>query len=295
MISAFGTLGPVLQGLFEEIREVENLDEDAALAKVRVRLQRFYEAYRSDNEFRLDYTDPWARFAYLYLYTGAHANLFAKALMELEYLDDEVLERIDYEGMPLSICAFGGGPGSELIGAAKYLAAHEINVPVRFLLVDKVPYWGESWETLAESLRREGLNVISRTFVPLDFTDADSFYQFYSAFKKYWLFVFNYAVSETYEKAEQIGKFVHWLARNTEKISPLFVFIDRNQQEVVDAIHQIIHLGGLTIQRHLFDTRGRLPLDEQKDLLGDWLERLDWRPKLKWNAYMCWATTAKKE
>lgn len=54
------------------------------------------------------------------------------------------------------MCAVGGGPGTELLGLAKYLL-RKPGFPKRiaFTLLDSVPQWAETWQQLADAVEEE--------------------------------------------------------------------------------------------------------------------------------------------
>ena len=54
-------------------------------------------------------------------------------------------------------CSVGGGPGTELLGLAKYFLERPINLPrkITFTVLDNVAQWSETWGRLAEAVDAE--------------------------------------------------------------------------------------------------------------------------------------------
>ena len=77
------------------------------------------EEWFSNREPNLNYQNPLCRLAYLYGVAPATASIVEEAFAqdsELKAYFDKVLKD---RGNSVSICAFGGGPGTELLGICK--------------------------------------------------------------------------------------------------------------------------------------------------------------------------------
>ena len=99
--------------------------------------------------------------AYLYIVAAANANTFKKVLTSDDDLRNYSL-RTANERAELKICALGAGPGTELLGLAKFFHEQQLglNVSVDFHLLDKVKEWANSWY----SIRDEVLNAYRATY-----------------------------------------------------------------------------------------------------------------------------------
>src|SRR3569833_3534769 len=62
----------------------------------------------------IDYSNAATQFAYLYTYTPANADLIYRTLTQAREVTAPALDR-----QTVRISAFGGGPGSELLGCYK--------------------------------------------------------------------------------------------------------------------------------------------------------------------------------
>ena len=163
------------------------------------------EHKRDEPEIRYD--DPLCRLGYLYTHAAANATLFEKVLGH----SDELRGKIDGASQEaLNVCSLGGGPGTELLGLAKYLLSFTDIAPPRkisFTVIDNVLEWAETWRRLADavedefrsSLGQDGIEppVIAPMFLPLNVLEASSYRNFGYQFKNADMVVFNYLFSET--------------------------------------------------------------------------------------------------
>src|SRR5690606_25196920 len=106
------------------------------------------------DEPAIDYDDALCRLGYLYRHAPANATLFEQVLLGSGELRGKIR---DAAHNVLRIFAIGGGPGTELLGLAKYLLRRQRSIPrkIRFTVLDNVPHWGETWEQLAEAVEDE--------------------------------------------------------------------------------------------------------------------------------------------
>ena len=157
-------------------------------------------------EPQIQYEEPLCRLGYLYMHGAAHATLFEKAIQNSTVL------RLKIENASqgvLKICSMGGGPGTELMGLAKYLVKKSILTPPRkisFTVIDNVYAWADTWTQLAEategelrsSLNRNGMGwpVVSDKFLPYDAFDSSSYRLHSVQFRDLDVMVFNYLFSE---------------------------------------------------------------------------------------------------
>jgi hypothetical protein len=229
----------------------------------------------------------------------AHANLIDNAFYKFPALEQFVVNQIRDVG-ELQVCSFGGGPGSELLGFVKFIERRRQNTSpiwLNFALIDKVCAWDESWQKLIDGLKstfrehydsREQWPVaIERSFLSLDLTRIQDFQQFPVRFKDIQIYVLNYVISEIMSYAETFTLVLAHIVKLASE-GAFFLFIDRNQREVVSVIRQIITSTGLrcigTAMEQSFMDR-----DEQKADLGRWYHLFDRSPKVTWDAFFALA------
>ena len=106
------------------------------LSKIREHVEHTRTEHFND-EPSIDYNDPLCRLGYLYRHVPAQATLFDHVLS----IADEVWPKsTEADQHVLRVCAAGGGPGTELLGIAKYLLhrPHKMPRKIEFTVLDNV-------------------------------------------------------------------------------------------------------------------------------------------------------------
>jgi Putative SAM-dependent methyltransferase len=221
------------------------------LAQIRAHIDNTAKEHRQD-EPEIEYGDPLCRLGYLYRHATANATLFRRVLRDSDSLKAKVRAA---KRKTLSICSVGGGPGTELLGLAKYFLEWPIDLPrkIKFTVLDNVAQWSETWGRLAEAVDAklqealEGSDEESPTiadhFIEFDALDKNSYKNFQYQFVKTDIVIFNYLFSENKARLSDAKRAITHLA----KIAPagcVFVVIDRRERggkftdDVVDAFYK---------------------------------------------------------
>lgn len=185
----------------------------------------------------IPYDNPLCRLAYLYKHVPANACLFERSLRSLDSAKEVVKSR---KSSRLRICAVGGGPGSELLGLAKYFIKRAgAGAPSRldFVLLDAVPEWSETWSMLAEEVEAQMAKaaedewtppVVSPQFLPMNVVDKKSYSGMAWRFENIDLVVFNYLISENLSHLPKVEGMLRELA-SCSSDDAVFMFIDRRE------------------------------------------------------------------
>lgn len=231
----------------------------------------------------------------MYSYVAANANLCEIAIRLSDDLVELIKTRCEDEG-ELKVCAFGGGPGTELLALTKYLTVRRKKGPqvaLSFLLVDNVPEWVETWSQLEAQVRKFlkdnfgkipswPLNI-NKAFMPFDMTDLKKFGNVKQLFGQD-LYIFNYVVSEIYgaEEIESLQEVVQAMADSAATGSK-FLIVDRRQNPIINRATELLENSGLSVDEATPNISNMDP-DEQHSDLGDQLiaER---SPRVTWNAF----------
>ncbi len=294
-INFFQTLNAVLTQGISNICNVYRISETDAVERARHYLADNTMQYYSDNT-RLQYNDPLCRIAYLYAYVGAHANLTDNAFYKFPDLRQFVINQIHSSG-ELHVCSFGGGPGSELLGFVKFIQRvrdEDDTIDIHFTLIDQIPEWDETWQALVNGLqetfkstygpsRRHWPIVVHRSFLPLDLTQVRDFQSFPSRFNEVQLYVLNHTISELLVRRNEFKEVFNYVVARAST-GAYFLFIDRNQNEVVDFARELATHDELEFQGIEFE-QTNMDLDEQKQDLGNWYILMERSPKITWNAF----------
>ena len=301
-VNFFRTIKSTLDQTLDEYCQIEGITRARALIDAKRHLVENQRAYFTPGT-KLDYSQPFRRIAYIFAYVAAHANLTDRSFERFVHLKDLVDERLT-SGDTLKICALGGGPGSELLGLAKYAErkARGRWIDIDFMLVDYIREWDETWNALQEDItrqfqseygprRRDWPLMVSHHFAPLDLLDYRSFRNQPTRFRNIDLFISNFVVSELIDQAP-LNALIDTYALLSERSrgDVLFLFIDRKETRVLDAIDEIIESSNLCQTEPPIELETYIDLDERKSDLGDWLVHLRWSPKLKLSAKLILAT-----
>ncbi len=241
----FKLIKAALDASFGPICRHMNIPVEQAPQAVNNHLREMNKEWFQYDPANIDYGDPLCRFAYLFAHTASNANLCEIAIRESPDVCRLIEERAaDGE---LKVCAFGGGPGTELLALAKHLWKTRPNGPhvqVTFHLLDRVNEWLESWQALDAEIKtilkgkygpfpKHPFSTCGY-FVTNDMTKPHQYVNLPVLFSQD-LFFFNYAVSEI------TGGNANYLATNTQfldlvtsavracKPGSKFIITDRDQ------------------------------------------------------------------
>jgi hypothetical protein len=222
------------------------------------------------------------------------------ALCKFKDLQQVVLSCLNSD-WTLNICSLGGGPGSELLGLAKYAErlANGKHLEVEFTIVDQFKEWDESWNCLKNNIElgfveqygrcRSTWPVrISHSFLPLKLCDPAGLQHFPIRFAREDVFVLNFVVSEMRANPAPLREFVRLLSERTEDAA-YFLFIDRQEPGIPFLVEKIIEDANLVVIDEL-EQDCVMDYDEQKTALGRWRSDLDREPKLQMKAFYRLAT-----
>jgi hypothetical protein len=259
------------------------------LAQIREHIDKTAREHWKD-EPKINYDDPLCRLGYLYRHATANATLFEQVLLG----SGEVRQKIrEADKGTLRLCSVGGGPGTELLGLAKYLLRrpHALPRKIMFTVMDNIPHWGETWGPLAEaaegelrtSLAGHGVEppTIAPMFLPLDVLNSDSYKGYAFQFSNVNIIIFNYLFSENKGRLADAKDAITHLAQ----VAPggaVFVVIDRleNNPKFKDEVVALFSsVFGPGIALHTFN--GTLDSDEQTSDMGAMLTEVLGVPRVK--------------
>lgn len=238
----------------------------------------------------IKYEEPLCRLGYLYRHATANATLFELVLRESGELRSIIRKATDQR---LNLCAVGGGPGTELLGLAKYLLRRPgFPKKITFTLLDNVPQWAETWQQLADAVELElqlateeaGSKTcpsIVPAFLPLDVLKAESYKSYAYQFSAAQVIVFNYLFSENKTRLAEAKGAVERLHAMAPK-GCVFVVIDRleNNRTFSDGVVALFQdLFTKEISVHQFG--GTLDGDEQTKDMGELFYTTLGHPRVK--------------
>jgi hypothetical protein len=152
----FETIKAALDASFTGICRHRNLKRQEAYEVINQHLATMSKEWFSGETPNIVYEDPLCRFAYLYCHTAANANLCEVAIRSSTDLDNFIDTKMSNEE-ELRVCAFGGGPGTELLALSKHLLREPRggHARITFTLLDRVGEWSETWTALEAQINAE--------------------------------------------------------------------------------------------------------------------------------------------
>ena len=287
----FKTVKAALDASFDGICRHTKIRAEDAYDLIRKHLATMSREWFTGETPNIVYSDPLCRFAYLYCHTAANANLCEVAIRQSPEVCDFIEEKLTREG-EISVCAFGGGPGTELLALSKHLLGTRRQDPharISFTLLDRVPEWAETWNALETEINRllkERYGAfprhpfsICKTFVPFDMTEGGSYCNL-SHLLKQDLHVMNYVVSEVFGDRQRFQDLVKAAAASSIGGSK-FLIIDRDQDRVIGDATRILRDAGLEVSQ-VRKNCSNMDCDEQSEVLKPYISKINRRPRVQW-------------
>ncbi|NDC79199.1 MAG: hypothetical protein EBZ67_15210 [Chitinophagia bacterium] len=287
----FEVIKAALDALVDGICRHRSLSRQQAMRMAAAHLQTMSAEWFSGDKPNIVYGDPLCRFAYLYCHTGVNANLCEVSIRDSAQVADLIERRLDDAG-ELKVCAFGGGPGTELLALSKHLCNTRRGRPqgdINFTLLDLVPEWAESWNALESNIkeclrdqfgeRRNWPFTISKTFQPYDMTRIEQYANLGQLFR-HDLYVLNYVLSEIFTDQDAFARLVARMAQEAPA-GAMFLIVDRDQPRVVAWARELLAAAGLN-EVQFTQTNSNMDLDERRTTLMEYEREINHRPRLTW-------------
>lgn len=236
----------------------------------------------------IDYDEPLCRIGYLYVHAGVNATLFERTINQSKDLSSFINRR---SNSSLSICAVGGGPGTELLGLTKYFLLQGcLPAELEFTILDSVPHWSETWGQLADVCQsllfdRFGLAcVIHRSFQTMDTVDAKSYQNYGWLFEETDIFVYNYLLSENQIRLDDFqNAFAEMIADASSGC--FFVIIDRLERnsDFRNRVTELVSRSSLQICNE-FELGGGADgvVTDRETAFGEYIQRFAPRRPRRW-------------
>lgn len=294
MPSLFQMLGPVLARNIDFIARTEGIPVADVYARIVAEADRNHAEWYSNRVPDLNYHLPDCRLAYLYIVAAANAATFKHVITTDTDLNEYLIERAT-NNMAIKLCAFGAGPGTELLGMAQFLAEAGLGHPVAvdFQLIDRVQEWTNTWYGIRDEVRaafrdQHGPNqanwpmIPAGNFVQCDVTQLEPLANFAHIWDQD-VYVLNFLLSEIFRDDPRLRKFLSFVAERAPQGSR-FVFIERRGGMWETRMANIARDAHLRLSGFVNSAVTGLPGESPEDL-GDVYASLSPQklPRLTWN------------
>lgn len=298
-VKFFDLLRPVLASRMGYVSKHDNLTMEQVREMILSEAERNQKEWFSDRVPNLNYRLTACRLAYLYIVAAANANTFKWILSNDEKLKQYVFD-VAKAKRRLKVCAFGAGPGTELMAFAKFLDEQGLGYPVQvdFQLLDIVREWMDSWYAIRDAIdahygTEHGIDhskwpiIPTGNFLAQDVTDTKGMNDLGDIWTQD-LFVVNFLLSELFNDDPDFHAFITAVAERAPSGSR-FVFIERRGSRWATGMKNCTAKAGIKLGEFK-KSQERLDTGEQPELLGEVFQQLSGAPngrgrvpRLNWN------------
>ena len=296
-LQIFKSLGNVLSQSVSGWTLKTGLPLDRLVPQVEEAILCMRDEYRSRKRPEISFGDLVYRSAYLYEYAPANA-LAVEAVLNDDAKNQRLISGLLTSKQHISLCCLGGGPGSEVVGVAKWIVRQQLDTTqLEVLVTDKYPQWKDQWKSVRDTLntnfsaggvvsaKRPPL-VLSRGFAKVDVINP-AYARLQALRRGFDLYVVSYVVSHIYtpEDLSLFRQFMQAVIDSAPNGSK-FLFIDRNESDWQMSVATLLDYPGIEISGPYF-SNSKDPGDrwEQKTDLGVLYEHLDIDPRLSWDIF----------
>ena len=300
----FKSLGNVLDQCVSDWMRDTALPLDRFVPLVEKAIRHMSDEYHGGHPPKIPFESLVYRSAYLYEYAPANA-LAVEAVLNDDAEDQGLISGLLTSKLPISLCCLGGGPGSEILGVAKWLVRQQLGATqLEVVITDKCLEWRYQWKSVRDTLntnfsagssisaQRRRL-VVPKGFVKVDVVDPKSA-QLPPLVHGYDLYVVSYVVSHIYT-SEGLSRFRQFMQSVIESArqGSKFLFMDRGGEQRQDggvnwqeSVRYLLSCPGIDISGPV-RLVSKSPGDhrEQKADLGVLYEHLGLEPRLSWDIF----------
>jgi hypothetical protein len=300
-IRYFQIVREVLEESISELVSGSGKNRNEICEAIRAQFDICYGQWFSNAVPQIDYKNPLCRLAYLYAVAPSIANIIERVFAR----DDELREHFEKackENGSVSICAFGGGPGTELLGVCKWAELSNPKEPIQleYLLLDRVNEWMDSWNAIRKRIRSRAKKhigkdrqnsplEISGMFSAIDIGDTKGLVNLGNVFD-HDLFILSYLVSEIFANFEKLQNFAEQIVDRAPE-GAKFLFVDRKGNRWKNEINKLAEKAGIGLSAY-HDTQGTMDMTERASDLGSLPDEIGIPTKLTWSAF--WVIGTKK-
>lgn len=282
-VKFFDLLRPVLTKRMEYVGKHDNLTLDQVRQLILDEAERNHEQWYSNDVPDLNYHLPACRLAYLYIVAAANATTFKWIIKNDPDLYQHVANLAKTQRQ-LNVCAFGAGPGTELMAFAKFFDEEKYGHPVQveFQLLDIEQAWQDSWYGIRDTIKDHFRTsygqdfslwpmIPSGNFTRQDVKDTEGM-EHLGDIWSHDVFVINFLLSELFKDEPGFRAFMTTVTRRAPKGSR-FVFIERRGPRWEKQMASCAKEAGLRLSPFQ-EKSGGMDAGDSARLLGDIYQQL---------------------
>jgi hypothetical protein len=294
----FDVVGKVINPAILKMISETGLPRSAIVSQVSQHLETISKEYFKNRRPDIPFDDLLCRMAYLYGTMPINAHV-----VEVVFDTDSDLQKwfsgqVRNRKGAIKVCTLGGGPGTEILGLAKWIERQHSKTPIALsaLVTDKFGAWSEDWLALRDQINRQlnshyrttgGVSplTISGGFQQLDVESSATVGDWQSLCSQD-IYMVSYLVSSIFNRFDNLFDFMAELVKRVPNDSK-FLFIDRasNHDKWKSPIRRLAKCGLRLSEFH--PTVSHTPYDAGEDTsdLGVIFTEIQKSPRLRWDAF----------
>ena len=277
-VKYFEILGEVINGEIELIAAHSGPPRNELVSMILSHASDTTNLYRKWRKPSIPFDDPLRRLAYLYMYVAANAYVVEYVLKEDPSLKAFITSVSRRNSGVVKVCSLGAGPGTELLGLAKWIEQEQIGDQIILdpLLCDQETGWGDNWVAIRDQMRGRinkayGTNkrpvfVLPGDFHRIDVEDVQSIGDVPDV-RDQDLYLVSYVVSHVFDNFDNMNRFFCELIGNAPPRSK-FIFIDRRGERWQDKVTQLAKSAPIQFSETKEASDLTISRDEEKSDLG---------------------------
>ncbi len=248
---------------------------------VRAKIDHMSKEWRSGRS--ADLSDAVSQFGYLYEYSPSHSYLAYLGFSQSQDVR-QLIRNHRERGGTLRVCCLGGGPGTEIAGLTRYIAAstgEDESICVLFRNVDRAGSWqgatASMLEAAHEGLAKEGAKVeLEAETLEADLTKALGSPS-EGALLGHDLYVLNHVCSEFYRAPGSFSELLRTVAQQLPADGVILI-CDREENAVKNFASELLGSAGLNVTS---DRVRRIEYQEDCEEFREFQPKIDRRVKTK--------------
>jgi hypothetical protein len=295
----FEVVGKVINPEIDRIALLQGKSRSEIVSQVSQHRDTISKQYWDNRRPVIPFDDPLFRMAYLYGTVPINAHV-----VEVVFDTDSDLQkwfsgRIRNRNETIKVCTLGGGPGTEILGLAKWIERQNSRTPIALsaLVTDKFAGWSANWLAFRNQINQQLDHHYKATSRAMPLSISGGFQQVdveNSATVSDWqslcshdIYIVSYLLSSIFNRFDNLFGFMAELVKRVPRGSK-FLFIDREQshERWENPIRELASKAQMQLSEFQ-TTVSPTPRDsgEQKTDLGVIFTEIQKSPRLRWNAF----------
>jgi hypothetical protein len=295
----FETVGKVINPEIDRIASLQGVSRNEIVSQVSQDLATISKQYTDNHRPVIPFDDPLFRIAYLYGTLPINAHVVEVVFDSDSDLQKWFRSQIRNRNGTIKVCTLGGGPGTEILGLAKWIEGQPSKTPLTLsaLVTDKFLEWRADWLALRNQInqqldhhykaasRARPLSISGR-FQQVD-VESSATVSDRQSLSNHDINIVSYLVSSIFNRFDNFFGFMTDLVKRVPRGSK-FLFIDRAAYHETwkNPIRELASKAGMQLsefQRTVSHTPH--DLGEQKTDLGVIFTEIQRSPRLRWDAF----------